>query len=151
MISKTIIINVVKYRDSVPNGKRKTKPACPNIHFLLKAERLSNGKPFTTEKVRSLIAKFTINMLDGVRKDLSLKNHREKYIFKKHLWTFEMKFLCQIFNPFPNKPWFLRVCSTSLLKTLWGKEEIARNEQFLLFPTVFSTDLENFLSFSSYI
>ena len=22
-----------------------------------------------------------------------------------------------LFNPFPNKPWFLRVCSTSLLKT----------------------------------
>ena len=33
------------------------------------------------------------------------------------------------FNPFPIKPWFLRVYSTSLLKTLWGKkEEIARNE-----------------------
>ena len=28
------------------------------------------------------------------------------------------------FNPFPNKPWFLRVCSTSLLKTLWEKEEL---------------------------
>ena len=26
------------------------------------------------------------------------------------------------FYPFPNKPWFLRVCSTSLLKTLWEKE-----------------------------
>ena len=26
------------------------------------------------------------------------------------------------FNPFPNKPWFLGVCSTSLLKTLWEKE-----------------------------
>ena len=38
------------------------------------------------------------------------------------------------FNPFPNKPWFLCVCSTSLLKTLW---EIARNEQFLLFPQCF--------------
>ena len=24
---------------------------------------------------------------------------------------------------FPNKPWFLRVCSRSLLKTLWGKKE----------------------------
>ena len=24
----------------------------------------------------------------------------------------------EILNPFPNKPWFLRVCSTSLLKTL---------------------------------
>ena len=52
------------------------------------------------------------------------------------------------FNPFPNKPWFLRVCSSSLLKTL-GKGEIACNEQFLLFPTVFSTRLENFLPFSS--
>ena len=46
-------------------------------------------------------------------------------------------------NPFPNKPLFLRVCSTSLLKTLytrteqfllfpqWGKGEIARYEEFL--------------------
>ena len=25
------------------------------------------------------------------------------------------------FNPFPNKPWFLRLCSTCLLKTLWEK------------------------------
>ena len=27
-------------------------------------------------------------------------------------------------NPFPNKPWFLRVYSTSLLKTLWEKEKL---------------------------
>ena len=40
-------------------------------------------------------------------------------------------------SPFPNKPWFLRVFSTSLLKTLLGKGEIARNEQFLLFPLCF--------------
>ena len=44
-------------------------------------------------------------------------------------------------NPFPNKPWFLRVCKTSLLKKTKqkkkktvGKGEISRNEQFLLFP-----------------
>ena len=30
-----------------------------------------------------------------------------------------------------------------------GEEEIARNERFLLFKTVFSTLLENFLPFSS--
>ena len=30
-------------------------------------------------------------------------------------------------NAFPNNPWFLRVCSTILLKTL-EKGEIARNE-----------------------
>ena len=27
-------------------------------------------------------------------------------------------------NHFPNKPWFLRVCSTSLLKSLWEKEKL---------------------------
>ena len=39
-------------------------------------------------------------------------------------------------NPFPNKPWFLRVCRTSLENTV-GKGEIAHNEQFLLFPQCF--------------
>ena len=28
------------------------------------------------------------------------------------------------FNPFPNKLWFLRVCSISLLKTMWDKEKL---------------------------
>ena len=41
------------------------------------------------------------------------------------------------FKPFPNKPWFSRVYSTSLLKNTVGKGEIARNEQFLLFPLCF--------------
>ena len=30
----------------------------------------------------------------------------------------------EFFNPSPNKPWFLCVCSTSLLKTLWEKEKM---------------------------
>ena len=29
-----------------------------------------------------------------------------------------------ILDPFPNNPWFLHVCRTSLLKTLWEKEEL---------------------------
>ena len=52
-------------------------------------------------------------------------------------------------NLFPNKSWFLRVCSTSILKTMWEKGEIARDEQFLLFPQYFLPFLGNFLSFSS--
>ena len=28
------------------------------------------------------------------------------------------------FSPFPNKPWFLHVSSTSILKTLWEKEKL---------------------------
>ena len=56
--------------------------------------------------------------------------------------------LQNIFNPFPNKPCILRVCSTSLFENAVGKGEVAQNEQFLLFPQVFSVHLENFLPFS---
>ena len=55
-------------------------------------------------------------------------------------------------NPFPNKPWFLHVCSTSLENTV-GKEKIAHSKQFLfpppLPPPLFSTRLDNFLLLSS--
>ena len=33
-------------------------------------------------------------------------------------------------NSFPNKPWFLHVCSTSLLKTLWEKEKLLVTSDF---------------------
>ena len=36
----------------------------------------------------------------------------------------------EFFNPFPNKPWFLCVCSTSLLKTLWKKEKLLVTSNF---------------------
>ena len=42
-----------------------------------------------------------------------------------------------IFNPFPNKPWFLRVCSTSLLKTLWEKEKLLVTSNFFFSNSVF--------------
>ena len=48
-----------------------------------------------------------------------------------------IKRLKRVSNPFANKPWILRVCNPSLLKTLSGKGEIVRNEQFLLFPQCF--------------
>ena len=40
-------------------------------------------------------------------------------------------------NPFPNKPWFLRVCSTSLLKTLWEKEKLLVTSSFSFSYRVF--------------
>ena len=42
-----------------------------------------------------------------------------------------------VFNPFPNKPWFLRVCSTSLLKTLWEKEKLLVTSNFSFSHIVF--------------
>ena len=41
------------------------------------------------------------------------------------------------FNPFPNKHWFSRVCSTSLLKTLWEKEKLLVAKIFSFFRSVF--------------
>ena len=49
-------------------------------------------------------------------------------------------------NPFPNKPWFLLVCSTSLENTV-GKGEIARYEQFLLCPQCFLPVCRTFCHF----
>ena len=41
------------------------------------------------------------------------------------------------FNPFINKHWFLRVCSTSLLKTLWEKEKLLVTSNFSFSHSVF--------------
>ena len=41
------------------------------------------------------------------------------------------------FNPFPNKPCILRVCSTSLLKTLWEKEQLLVTSNFSFSRSVF--------------
>ena len=40
-------------------------------------------------------------------------------------------------NPFPNKPWFLPVCRTSLLKTLWEKEKLLVTSNFSFSHSVF--------------
>ena len=42
-----------------------------------------------------------------------------------------------ILNPFPNMPWFLCVCSTSLLKTLWKKEKLLVTSNFSFSHSVF--------------
>ena len=36
------------------------------------------------------------------------------------------------FNPLPNKPWFLPVCSISLLKTLREKEKLLKGQKYVL-------------------
>ena len=41
------------------------------------------------------------------------------------------------FYPFPNKPLFLRVCSTSLLKTLWEKDKLLITSSFSFSHSVF--------------
>ena len=40
-------------------------------------------------------------------------------------------------SPFPNKPWFLSICRTSLLKTLWEKEKFLVTSNFSFSHSVF--------------
>ena len=40
-------------------------------------------------------------------------------------------------NPFPNKPLFLRVCSTRFLKTLWGNRKLLVTSNFSFSHSVF--------------
>ena len=40
-------------------------------------------------------------------------------------------------HDFPNKPWFLPACSTSLLKTLWEKEKLLVTSNFSFSHSVF--------------
>ena len=51
------------------------------------------------------------------------------------------------FNSFPNKTLVFMCLQYKSFENTVGKEEIARNEQFLLFPQCFPSFLENFLPF----
>ena len=54
--------------------------------------------------------------------------------------TYQTKELCKLLhaiNPFPNKPPFLCVSSTSLLKTLGEKEKLLITSNFSFSPSVF--------------
>ena len=60
--------------------------------------------------------------------DLSMWGHK-KISSNCKIWLFSGKlqsFISHIsqVNPFPNKPWFLNVHRTSLLKTVWEKEKL---------------------------
>ena len=44
---------------------------------------------------------------------------------------------CRVVNPVPNKPWFLRVSSKSLQKTLLEKEKLLVTSNFSFFHSVF--------------
>ena len=55
----------------------------------------------------------------------------------KFEFSFWLKIFIWILNAFPNEPLFLQPWCRKILRTLWENEEIACNEQFLLFPQFF--------------
>ena len=57
---------------------------------------------------------------------MNIKGKRSIYLVKLENNVYRIKEL----SPFPNKPWFLRVCRTSLLKPLWEKEKLLVTSNF---------------------
>ena len=62
-------------------------------------------------------------------------------------FLYSLKYCVSQLNPFPNKPLFLRVCSTSLLKTRWEKEKLLVTSNFSLSHSVFYTFRKLFVIF----
>ena len=73
-----------------------------------------------------------------------LKNYQfsQSRCISFYIWQHYIHILYFSFNPFPNKPWFLRVCSTSLLKTLWEKEKLLVTSNFSFSHNVFYPFIE---------
>ena len=65
-------------------------------------------------------------------KETALYTMQTKNLFD----TYEL-WVVLTFNPIPNKPWFLRVCSTSLLKTLWEREKLLVTSNFAFSHSIF--------------
>ena len=55
-------------------------------------------------------------------------------LFGKELKKLETGSVLRKVNPFPNKPWFFTCLQYKSFENTVGKGEIARNEQFLVFP-----------------
>ena len=76
------------------------------------------------------------NMLKNHRHaDLNIRKSKAEITTLQQRYRTAMHFIS--FNPFPNKPWFLRVCSRSLLKTLWEKEKLLEASNFYFSHSVF--------------
>ena len=107
-------------------------------------------------KRRNCLLQAISSFSNGAFQRLVLQTHENLGLFGKGLsvWYTKQQILCfndctsKSFNPFPKQGLVLRVCSISLLKTLWEKEKLLIT-RISPFPTMFSTHFENFLPFSS--
>ena len=80
-----------------------------------------------------------------VLKIIVLQTHKNNGLFGKGLEGC----ILGVINPSPHNSYFFMCLQYQSFENTVGKGEIARNEQFLLSPQVFSTCLDNFLPFSS--
>ena len=112
--------------------------------------RLNAYRGLASEAYISLSSKDPILTAFQLSKELKELSSSEKYFKVIHDNIRETCFEGKKrgFNSFPNKNLVFTCLLYKSFENTVGKGEIARHEQFLLFPSVFSTHLDNFLRFS---
>ena len=90
-----------------------------------KRQKIGQGSQRRTDKDKPCA--LTKNLIRH-RQDSNPSPSSKTILLTKHALTLcFIKYLRHTFNPFPKKPLLLRVCNTSLLKTLWKKGGIAHH------------------------
>ena len=107
---------------------------------------------FLTPALTQLLLRATDYFLTWLKAKSAIKKVRfdqkstfQPPIYKSDMFTTNNRLGCislkyrfmQFFNPSPNKPLLLRVCSTSLLKTLWEKEKLLEKSNLSFSYSVF--------------
>ena len=100
-------------------------------HFLLFPQNFPKTSPPRSLNFRTVWQKLKRILLS---KDLTLLILH--FSFSNNVFN-SLYFGLYKINPFPKKPWFLRVCSTSLLKTQWEKEKLLVMSNFCFSHSVF--------------
>ena len=79
----------------------------------------------------------TIKWTNSWSTKMYLEKFRQEIVTRVFSFYIHTNFLFKSIKPFPNKPLFLRVCSTSLLKTLWEKEKLLITSNFSFSHSIF--------------
>ena len=94
----------------------------------------------SSEHVYHFILKVFENFVWLIRRNLTFKSRKPRRVRQRPFLRMDYKYRPKYFhdfNLFPNKPWFLRVCSARLLKTLREKEKLLVTSNFSFSHSVF--------------
>ena len=125
----------------------KSKWAPPLTRLMITSRHFSLVKLVAKVSGVSVKKIGTKNIREGLQKHQGQKVNSllSNFIINKHFsstYSFPLSsvfdFFIVFFNPFPNNPWFLRVCSASLLKTLWEKVKLLVMSNFFSHSVFYS-------------
>ena len=133
------VLSPVSALEKTPNMEQ-----CSNQKNILSSTKTNRSLPAQTPSSSLKKARKSMKSADSVRTIDSFfigGNNSNQRSSKVCSISFDFSSPCltiQTFKPFPNEPWFLHVCITNLLKTLWVKEKLLITSNFSFSHSVFN-------------